>query len=236
MRWIYHTFVRVAVVACAFCSAAGSGAGASAAAGGPEATLSSSASSTSATVSGAQIRAAADVPPTTYTVRSRPNSAGTKITLRGLSIRGLLRIAGFDPDAVDFISLVRPDGSLATLKHAEFADPPPFAEGPAIVADERGETRYLRPVRGPGSTNAHDSFAVSAALDVTVGGGVLLAVRTSASPRRTSARHAVSFGARVRFSPPGATLSYSWNFGDGTRGVGPRVRIATRGRASSRRR
>jgi len=215
--------MRAALAACALCLAVGFGPGAAAALAGPGVSISSSANAETKTITGAQIRAAADTGPTTYTVRSRANSAGRKLTLRGLSIRGLLQLAGFDPDTVDFISVVRPDGALATLRRAEFAARSPFREGPALVVDEPGETRYLRPVRGPGSTNSRESFVSSVALDVTVDGGALLAVRASASPRRTSTGRTVSFRARVRFPPPGAALTYTWNFGDGTQGFGAAV-------------
>lgn len=212
--------MRAAFAACASCLAVGFGPGAGAALAGPGVSLSSSANAETKTITGAQIRAAADTGPTAYTVRSRANSAGRKLTLRGLSIRGLLQLAGFDPDTVDFISVVRPDGALATLRRAEFAARASFAEGPALVVDEPGATRYLRPVRGAGSTNSRESFVSPVALDVTVDGGALLAVRASASPRRTSTGRTVSFRASVRFPPPGATLSYTWNFGDGTQGFG----------------
>lgn len=221
MSWVDHKSVHAALAACASCIAAGFAAGPALA--GPRVIISSSASHETIRIYSAKIRAAADTPPTTYTVRSRPNSTGTRITLQGLSIRGLLWISGFDPDAVDHISIIRPDGSQATLKRSDFADPPPFSEGPALIADEHGGTRYLRPVRGTGDTNAHDSFVVPTALDVTVGGGVLLAVDATPSPRRTSTKRAVAFGARVRFPPAGATLSYTWTFGDGTQGFGAHV-------------
>lgn len=215
--------MRRALAAFALCLAVGLGPGAAAALAGRGVTLSSSASGETRTISGAQLRAAADTGPTSYTVRSSANSAGTKITVRGLSVRGLLRLAGFDPDAVDFISIVRPDGPLVTLRRDDFAEPSPFPEGPALVADVPGGTRYLRPVRGPGSTNARESFVTSAPLDVQVDGGALLAVRASASPRRTSTNRTVSFSARVSRPPPGATLSYTWNFGDGTQAIGASV-------------
>ena len=212
--------MRPALLACALCLAAGFGPGAAVALAGSGVTVSSSENSETVTLTSAQIRGAADTGPTTYTVRSSPNSSGTKLRLRGLSIRGLLTLAGYQPDSIDFISIPRPSGDVLTLRRADFANPSPFAEGPALVVDEPGGTRFLRPVRGPTSTNARDSFVSSAPLDVTVGGGVLLAVRASATPRRASTGRTVSFSARVRFPPPGATLTYEWDFGDGTKGFG----------------
>lgn len=172
-------------------------------------------------ISGAQIAAAADVRSRSYTLRSSAGSTGQKVTLTGLSIRGLLRLAGFDPDTVDFLSIARDDGSLATLRRADFADPSPFAEGPALVTDEGDRTRFFRPVRGDGNSNARDNIFVSGGrLDITVGGGALLAVRARASPRRTAVGRTVRFRARVRFPPAGASFTYEWDFGDGTSGSG----------------
>lgn len=173
-------------------------------------------------ISGAQIAAAADVRSRTYTVRSSAGSTGQKVTLTGLSIRGLLRLAGFDPDTVDLISIARADGSLATLRRADFADPSPFPDRPALVTDEGNRTRFFRPVRGDANTNARDNVFVSGGqLDITVGGGALLAVRARASPRKTAAGRTVRFRARVRFVPAGASFTYRWEFGDGTSGSGP---------------
>lgn len=180
-------------------------------------------------VSGAQIDAAADVRSRSYTLRSSPGSAGRKLTLTGLSIRDLLLVAGFDPDTVPFILIARDDGSLATLRRADFAGRPPFPEGPALVTDEGATTRFFRPVRGPTSVNGRDNILVSNAagpLDMTVGGGALLAVRAGARPRRTAVGRAVRFSARVRFAPAGAALTYEWRFGDGTSGLGADVRHA----------
>lgn len=216
--------MRAALAACALCLAVGLGPGAAAALAGPGVSLASSANAETRTISGAQIRAAADTGPTTYTVRSSANSGGRKITLRGLSIRGLLKLAGFDPDTLDHISIASPAGPLVTLRRADFANPSPFPEGPALVVDEPRGTRYLRPVRGPRSTNARESFVSTAALDIQVDGGALLPVRASARPRRTSTGRAVSFSARVDPPPPGAALTYRWDFGDGTQGFGAQVK------------
>lgn len=218
--------MRAVLVACASCLAAGLclGPGVAGALASRGVLLSSSEKAQSVRISAAQLDAAADTGPTSYTVRSRAGSAGTTIRLRrGLSIRGLLTLAGFDPGAVESISVASPSGRLVSLFAADFADPSPFAQGPALVVAEPGGTRYLRPVRNSRDTNAGESFQVSTGLDITVDGGALLAVRAGANPRRTATGRTVSFSAGVRPAPPGATLTYRWDFGDGTQGAGART-------------
>src|SRR4051812_42462884 len=194
-------------------------------ASGPGVTVFSRQSPQPLTLSGRQIAAAADVPSTTYTLRATPGGAGTKLQLRGLSMRGLLELAGVDPDSIQFVSVIRANGSLAVLKRADLADPPPFPEGPALVTDEGASTRFFRPVRGPRGTNANDNIVSSDAgpLEITVDGGTLLAVRATASPKQTKPGKPVTFDARVRFSPAGAHITYHWDFADGTTAVGQRV-------------
>ena len=223
-RRIQTPLVRCALAAVALGIATGL-VPAGALASGPGVTVFSRQSAQPVTVSGNQIAAAADVPARTYTLRGSPGSAGRKIRLGGLSMRGLLALAGVSPSSVKFVSVVRADGSLAVLNRSDLTDPPPFAEGPALVTDEGASTRFFRPVRGAGGTNAADNVVSSGAgpLEVTVDGGTLLAVKATASPTKVKPGKPVTFSARVRFPPSGARITYHWDFGDGTTAVGPRV-------------
>ena len=197
---------------------------AAALAGGPGVTIFSRQTAQPVTLSGAQIAAAADVPPTTYTLRRSAGSAGRKLRLAGLSIRGLLDLAGIDASSIRFVSVVRANGSLAVLNRSDVLNPP-FPEGPALVTDEGSTTRFFRPLRGGGGTNAADNVTSSNAgpLEITVDGGSLLAVRATASPKQTDPGKAVTFSARVKFPPAGAQITYHWDFGDGTTAEGQRV-------------
>ncbi|MDX6707773.1 MAG: hypothetical protein QOI48_3619 [Solirubrobacteraceae bacterium] len=174
------------------------------------------------TLSGAQIAARANVGPRRYTLRRSPGSAGTKLTLRGMSIRGLLQLAGLNPDAINFVTIVRENGSLLGLTSADLADPPPFPEGPALVTEENGTTRFFRPIRDVDGTNAEDNITTSSAgpLEISVDGGGLLAIKAQASRRKVRTGDMVTFSARVRFPPPGAQLTYRWDFGDGASATG----------------
>jgi hypothetical protein len=189
-------------------------------ASGPGVTVFSKQRAQPLTLSGAQIAAAADVPARTYTRRDRPGSAGRRIRLGGLSMRGLLRLAGIDPGSVRFVSVVRADGSLAVLKRADLAG---FPEGPALVADNGSSTRFFRPVRGAGGTTDNVVSSSAGPLEITVDAGALLAVKATASPTKVQPGKPVTFSARVRFPPPGARITYRWDFGDGTTAVGRRV-------------
>src|SRR4051812_1286170 len=144
---------RCALVAAAL-SLAAAIAPATALAGGPGVTVFSRQTAQPLTLSGAQIAAAADVPPTTYTLRGsaggpQPAAAAdappTTYTLggsggsrernprlAGLSIRGLLDLAGIDPGSISFVSVAGANGSRAVLTRADALNPP-FPEGPALV-------------------------------------------------------------------------------------------------------
>jgi PKD domain len=194
-------------------------------AGGPGITLFAPNRVQPVTLSGQQIAARANVGPRRYTLRATPGTTGRKLTLRGMSVRGLLQLAGLDPDAINFVTIVRENGSLLALTSADLADPPPFPEGPALVTDEGGTTRFFRPVRDLDGTNAEDSILTSSAgpLEISVDGGGLLAIKARPSRRKVRTGESVSFSARVRFPPTGAQLTYQWDFGDGTRAVGSHV-------------
>jgi len=221
--------IRTPLARCALAAAALVGATAiapaSASAGGPGVTVFTRESPQPLTLSGDEIASSGDVRGRTYTVRRSPGGAGTRLRLTGLSIRSLLLRAGADPDRVRFVSVVRANGSLAVLNRADLRDPPPFPEGPALVADDGSTTHFLRPVRGRRGTNAADHVVTSNAgpLEITVNGGSLLAVSASASRRRVKPGKSVTFSARVRFPPPGARITYHWDFGDGTTATGQRV-------------
>lgn len=197
-------------------------AGSATALAGPGVTLRHGTTTQPIAISGAEIAAAADTGPTTYTLRDSPGQAGTPLTLHGVSIRGLLTLAGFDPGTVKFVQVVGGDGSVTTLTAPEI-NSPPYPEGPALVTDEGGTTRFFRPARSSGGTSINVTSVPGTPLEMTVNGGSLLSVRATASPTRVKVGQSVTFRASVRFSPPGATITYIWDFGDGTRGLGATV-------------
>jgi hypothetical protein len=176
-------------------------------------------------LSSGEIAAAVDRPAGTYLLRAPATTAEPVAHPPALSVRRLAQLAGASPDALTFVSIERPNGTLATLGRADVADPPPFAEGPPIVWIDAGGTRYLRPLRGPGDVNATDNIGVTGAdLVIRLHQGPLLAVRAEADRRAVRAGQSVSFTAQVEGATPGAALTYDWTFGDGTRKRGPGVR------------
>jgi hypothetical protein len=134
---------------------------------------------------------------------------------RGVSIRGLLRLAGFNPGAVRFVQVVGDGGNVLTLLGADMDS--------AYVSDDGANTRFVNP--GHGGRGGRDDVvsAPNTPIEMTVDGGSLLSVRLHASPTKVKVGQSVTFSASVRFTPPGVQLDYTWDFGDGTRGVGAQV-------------
>jgi PKD domain len=196
--------------------------GAPSAFAGPGVAITLGSTSGQVVIGGAQIAAAADTGPTSYTIRDRPGGPETTKTLRGLTIAGLLRLVNIDPATIDYVSVVRADGSLLVLRSADITNPP-FPEGPALVTNEGGLTRFLRPVRSADGTSDDVESAPGTPLEMNISGGTLLPVKASASPTRVKVGQSVTFTAKVPYPPPGANLVYIWDFGDGTRGLGARV-------------
>jgi hypothetical protein len=193
------------------------GAGTASAVAGPGVVMKSQ-SGDPQSVPGSTIAASADSGGT-YTVREQSGDEPQTIRLRGLSIRGLLALAGFNPGAVTHVTVVGGDGPLITLTGPEINNPP-FAEGPALVADVGGETRFVKPARNAGDASNYVRSVPGTPLEIQVNGGGLLAVEATANPTSVKTGQTITFKARVRFAPPGASFTYTWNFDDGTAGSG----------------
>ncbi|MGI8728651.1 MAG: PKD domain-containing protein [Solirubrobacteraceae bacterium] len=198
------------------------GAGASSALAGPGVVLNQGAGGEDINISGSQIAGASNTGPITYTDRERAGGPSKKISLRGVTIPGLLSLAGVAPGSVSFVQVVGDDGSVLTLRGAEITGGG-FAEGPALFTDEGSTTRFFRPARRSGGTTDNVPSAPGTPLEVTVDGGSLLSVRASARPRKVKMGQTVTFTASVNVPPGGAQVSYTWDFGDGQAGTGATV-------------
>jgi len=174
-----------------------------------------------------QVRAAVDVPPTPYTLRD-PGGDQT-VELSGLSVAGLVRLAGGDPATVRELTVPRARAGFVRLSGADLADPSPFPEGPPLVFVDGSSVRFFRPVRGPADSNAQDNLASQPGdgLQVTVLSGPPLAVQASADRPRARSAQPVTFSAAVQGG--GGELAYEWRFDDGTTGRGARIEHAFRG-------
>jgi hypothetical protein len=135
-----------------------------------------------------EVSAAVDRPAGTYLLRAPGAAAEPVAHPPALSLRRLVTLAGASPDAVSFVSIERPNGSLALLGRADLADPALFPDGPPIVWMDAGGARYLRPLRGPDDANGADNVDVTGGdLAVAVHQGSLLAVRARADRREVRA-------------------------------------------------
>jgi PKD domain len=177
----------------------------------------------------ADIDAAVDRPAGSYLLRAPRTAAEPVAHPPALSMRRLVMLAGASPSAVTFLSIERPNGTLAILRRPDLADPAPFPDGPPIVWMDSGGTRYLRPLRDASDVNATDNIGVTEGnLEVRVHHGRLLDIRARANRREVPAGEPVSLSAEVRGAVGGRALSFRWAFGDGTGRAGRAVRHSFR--------
>jgi hypothetical protein len=172
------------------------------------------------------VAAAVDRPAGTYLLRAAGTSAEAVAHPPALSVRRLVTLAGASPDALTFVTIERPNGSLALLGRADLTDPPPFPDGPPIVWMDAGGARYLRPLRGPDDVNGADNVDITGGdLVVRAHQGPLLVVSANADRRTVAAGAGVHLTAEiVSGAAPGQTFAFAWRFGDGAAASGPAVR------------
>ena len=120
----------------------------------------------------------------------------------GVSMRSLLQENGVDVAAVSFVTVTREDGGLITLRRADIAS--------SRLSDDGKTTRF---VRGDGTSVS--ATASTGPLQINVNSGDI-SVIASVDRSQVNAGTGVTFSVRVRFAPPGAQLSYKWDFGDGS--------------------
>ena len=119
----------------------------------------------------------------------------------GMTIRSLVQGVGVDPASVTFVNVTRDDAGQIALTRSQL--------GSARIIDNGTATRFVH-----GATTI-TATAATGPLQISVNGGDMTVV-ASASRSRIDANESVSFSARVRFAPPGAQLSFEWDFNDGS--------------------
>jgi hypothetical protein len=120
----------------------------------------------------------------------------------GVSVFALVQATGANAANVAFVTVARNDGGLITLRRGEF--------GSARISDDGRTTRFVR-----GGVTAVSATASDGPLQVNINTGDI-SVTASVDRSHVNAGTGVTFSASVRFAPPGAQLTYEWDFGDGS--------------------
>jgi hypothetical protein len=170
------------------------------------------------------LRGAADVPAGTSTLRAAPEASDTIAHPPAVSLPRVLELAGVAPDALSFITVRRPNGTLSVLRAGDLSRPAPFPEGPPLVWLDADSVRYLRPVRDDADVNGADNIATAGEdLLVRVHQGALLQVMVRVEPAAPRAGERAHLEARVSGAQRGTTVTVRWRFGDGGEASGPAV-------------
>ena len=127
-------------------------------------------------------------PPAPTRCAARAASATPSPIRRPSRSRACSSSPGVAPDALSFVSIRRPNGTLTVLRARDLARPAPFPDGPPLVWLDADSVRFLRPVRDDADVNGADNIATAGEdLVVRVQQGPLLAGR---APRRSLRRRA----------------------------------------------
>lgn len=172
-----------------------------------------------------QIEVNTDVQGREYTLRAVAGEEGQRSPRTGLSVGRLIELV--DPgDPFGYLTVPRADGTIAYLAASDFAEPPPFPEGPALVSIDVNSTRFFRPVRDAEDANAADNIATPGgeALQIGIHDGNLLKVYAVASTHSPDPNETVSLTATAGGLRPDEDIeSFTWRFGDGTSAEGKGV-------------
>lgn len=169
-----------------------------------------------------------------YELSELPGSPGpdvedqsySNIAAAGGSPQTLTVTSGYSLGLV--ISSVDPGTSFAFAEVQQLGDPSvlltnaqaTIADGPPVLwQDGQGRLHVLIPSTGPGRANAGVSFIVmQEELFIYLHSGSILSVGISTLKQKVAVGKPLRFTAAVNGAAPGTTLSYTWEFGDGSGG------------------
>jgi hypothetical protein len=160
-----------------------------------------------------------DVTGRSYVLRSAGGESTQVVT--GFSLAALVDAAGADPFGFSYLEVQRPAGEVVRLSNDQALDGEGFENGPPVVYATATGTAFLRPSSGPGDLNANDSFEAPQGVTIVLRKGSSLQVEVEASTLETRPGKPVTFTAEAEGAEAGETITYSWDFDDGSSALGP---------------
>lgn len=143
-----------------------------------------------------------------------------QVTISGHSLRQIMERADAESGEIDFetipsITIDRPSGQPITISGDDARDPGAFPDGPPVFYEDNGATVLVMPGATPGTSGNRYRF-VQAPVGISVGSQAVYEVNLSASRTKVMAGQKVNFTATVSGQEKGETLSFEWNFNDGS--------------------
>jgi hypothetical protein len=158
------------------------------------------------------LRGEEDVVGEGYAIRS---SRGERTeTITGFSLDLILGESQADAILYDHAEVKRPGGGAVQLSNGQIRQSGAFPDGPPVVYDDGGGAAFLRPSTGPGDLNSDDRFTAPT-LVVRLSDDPPITVEATASATRAEVGERIAFDATAQ-APAGASVRYSWTFGDGS--------------------
>ncbi len=155
-----------------------------------------------------------DINNRTYRLKSGP------VTISGHSLLQVLNRADAESEEIDLatipsIAIDRPSGPPITISGDDVRNPDAFADGPPVFYEDNGATVFVMPAKSPGDSGSRFRF-VQAPVGISVGSGARYEVELSASRTKAKVGQKITFKAKVTGQDGGESLSFDWNFNDGS--------------------
>jgi len=151
------------------------------------------------------------------------------VTISGYSLLKVMRAADEELDEINLatipaIEIDRPSGNPIRISGDDMRNPAAFSDGPPVFYEDNGATVFVMPGKGAATGNRYRF--VGAPVGISVSSGADYEIDLNASKTKVKVGQKVSFSAFVSGQASGESLSYRWQFGDGT------VRTTSRGSVS----
>ena len=153
-----------------------------------------------------------------------------QVTISGHSLLQVMNRADAESDAIDLatvpsIAIDRPSGSPITISGSDLRDPGAFPDGPPVFYEDNGATVFVMPGSPSGASGNRYRFE-QAPVGITIGSGASYEIDLSASRTKVNVGQKVSFTAVVSGQEKGESLSFSWNFNDGSSRTTSEARVS----------
>ena len=146
-----------------------------------------------------------------------PDGSPSTVRATGFVLPTLLSALHLSATGFTVAEVQTPDGRPLLLSNEQATAQAGYADGPPIVSEVDGRAQFLL----PSSDGSPGQTVVAPTVQIKLHSGALLVVQAAAPPSPVAVGQRMSVSGAATGALPGETLSYRWNFDDGTGAATP---------------